>query len=103
MSWWKTAKVGDRVTRVDDDDWVKVGGDGTALTGGPQFGEVYTITRVYIGKDLPPDYNVCLYLEGFGRRGFIAASFRPVQPNEKGMEILRGILKSAPVKITEKA
>ena len=98
MSWWRNAKVGDKVTQVYDGLW----NDVTALrvyrdqSWCPQVGEVYTIKAMATDDDLECGIGLWFghYSPDTGKRAFFSADdFRPVQTrsSETGMAILRSI------------
>lgn len=96
MAWWDMAKVGDKVVCIRDDAFhTKTGGDHRTL----KKGAVFTIRQIWPIPSPPYSCPVALYFEEL-KNSFTATGFRPVQPTEAGMEILRGLLKPAkqPVK-----
>lgn len=108
MSWWKTAKVGDKVVCVDEMPKL-FGQRGNAVwdTGEKlALGAVYTIAAIFEAHDGSIHLElleVCrtpLSKKMYGSVGYAATRFRPVQTKstETGMAILKSILHSAPVR-----
>lgn len=98
-------RVGQKVVCVDDES-------GKYLVPGVRYhrnmhglkaGEIYTVAELYIKRDngrecvrLAEIVRPCKAANGIEARGYDAARFRPVQ--ETGMQMLRALLKSKPVK-----
>ena len=107
MSWWKTAKPGDRVVCVDD-SW------GQGISPYKKcpliMGRVYEIASIIMSDGVGPSGDGVLpsavvvglpnpYFRSGEELGFDVARFRPVQTKstETGMAILKRILNGAPV------
>lgn len=100
MSWWKTAKVGDKVVCVDIDMEARL-----------VVGAIYTIAEIRLSREMVIDVEMgCFTNEGCGIRvvevacrdvnsWFHCRRFQPVETKstETGMAILKRILNGAPV------
>ena len=117
MSWWKTAKVGDRIVCLTDEiDLFRLPGPhqyGGSLDG-LRLGSIYTVKS--IGPSADSDHRAAGHIQVVvdeinrgtwqGREmGFDVRRFRPVQPKstDTGMAILKSILADPKVRIEEDA
>lgn len=105
MTWPQDAYVGQKVVCI-----VEKCNDVSIGTIEPGKGDIGTIRNIYIG----PHNHVCIELKefpsigGFNKSnteyclpGWYAYDFRPVQTNEKGMEMLRELLNPINHKVLE--
>lgn len=92
MSWWKTAKVGDKVVCIRDAPWFWPRDQREFMV----RGKIYEIAELQAHGEW-----VFLNLIGCGDF-FSHQGFRPVQPKstETGLAIIRKILDQAPVRET---
>lgn len=98
MSWWKTAKPGDRVVCVSQgQSGPKSKARGFII---PEVGQVCVIRDANWVIDRVLFRFEEIRNQGLPEPGFDARCFRPVQPKstETGMAILKRILNSAPVR-----
>lgn len=90
MTWPKDAYVGQKVVCIDDKNVDDL-----------QLNNIYIIEKIYISN------NLYFWLQGVNDRskpnygGYYPRRFRPVQTNEKGMEMLRELLNPINHKVLE--
>jgi len=97
VTWWRTAKAGDKVVCVRDDFRPN---DPSHQWPVPEKGEVYTFIAVP-GREFEGLLDtVYVTIEGFDA-WFDSRAFRPVQPKhtETGMKMIRAILDRVTVKV----
>lgn len=97
MAWPRDAYVGQKVVAIKEPDDI----DRFRLFYIPPRNVPLTIASIHIHFDgeILIDLIEYPFRMRFGSaKGFRASAFRPIQDTEKGMEVLRGILRGAPVK-----
>jgi hypothetical protein len=94
MSWWQTAKVGDKVVCVIETSWWKTPDDEIL----PQENVEYTIRTIEVsGADvflrLVEIVNAPqMYMQGFSECRFIADAFRPITPRQTDISMFTAML-----------